>query len=120
MPATEVYSDYQLQNRWALASGRLGLQWARQGVLVPSREACREHVDVPHFTDDEYAMHLASDKWTMAETRYLMSLAQRYDLRFVIMADRYEYGDGSARRSVEVCCSCRDSYRFGGPEGAVL
>ncbi|KAJ5569867.1 uncharacterized protein N7459_009297 [Penicillium hispanicum] len=43
------------------------------------------------YTDEEYSRHLKSDDWTREETDYLMDLAADYDLRWVIIADRYDY-----------------------------
>ncbi|RAL05830.1 SANT/Myb-like DNA-binding domain-containing protein [Aspergillus ibericus CBS 121593] len=43
------------------------------------------------YTDEEYNRHLKSDDWTRQETDYLMDLVEEYDLRWVIIADRYDY-----------------------------
>ncbi|CAL5873809.1 uncharacterized protein PFLUO_LOCUS8092 [Penicillium psychrofluorescens] len=43
------------------------------------------------YTDDEYNRHLKRDDWSREETDYLMELASEYDLRWVIIADRYDY-----------------------------
>jgi DNA methyltransferase 1-associated protein 1 len=43
------------------------------------------------YTDEEYNRHLKSDDWSREETDYLMNLATEYDLRWVIIADRYDY-----------------------------
>ena len=52
-------------------------------------------VQVPEYTDEQYERHLVDDDWTKHETDYLMTLCQEYDLRWVLIADRYEYtGDG--------------------------
>jgi DNA methyltransferase 1-associated protein 1 len=47
-------------------------------------------VPVPTFTDEEYDRHLQADGWTADETRYLISVAAEWDLRFLVIADRYE------------------------------
>ncbi|XP_066155036.1 DNA methyltransferase 1-associated protein 1 isoform X2 [Euwallacea fornicatus] len=57
-------------------------------------------VEIPTYTDVEYQQHLISDSWTKEETDHLMDLAQRFDLRFIIMADRYET-EKFPKRSVE-------------------
>ncbi|XP_030764653.1 DNA methyltransferase 1-associated protein 1 [Sitophilus oryzae] len=57
-------------------------------------------VDVPTYTDVEYQQHLTSDTWTKEETDHLMDLAQQFDLRFIIIADRYDTQKFS-KRSVE-------------------
>ncbi|PYI06617.1 hypothetical protein BO78DRAFT_343181 [Aspergillus sclerotiicarbonarius CBS 121057] len=43
------------------------------------------------YTDEEYNRHLKSDDWTRQETDYLMDLVEEYDLRWVVIADRYDY-----------------------------
>lgn len=43
------------------------------------------------YSNDEYHQHLRDDDWTKEETDYLMDLCSSYDLRFVIIADRYEW-----------------------------
>jgi hypothetical protein len=39
--------------------------------------------------------------WTKDETDYLFALCKKYDLRFVVIVDRYEYP--GTTRSMEVC-----------------
>ena len=44
---------------------------------------------VPTYTDEEYEQYgLADPNWSKPETDQLMELARRFDLRFVVMADR--------------------------------
>jgi DNA methyltransferase 1-associated protein 1 len=43
------------------------------------------------YTDEQYQRHLQSDDWSREETDYLMGLVEEYDLRWVIIADRYDY-----------------------------
>ncbi|KAJ5143631.1 uncharacterized protein N7515_002418 [Penicillium bovifimosum] len=43
------------------------------------------------YTDDEYNRHLRSDDWSREETDYLVDLVTEYDLRWVVIADRYDY-----------------------------
>ncbi|CAH1955467.1 unnamed protein product [Acanthoscelides obtectus] len=57
-------------------------------------------VDLPSYTDVEYQQHLKCDGWTKEETDHLIDLAQRFDLRFIIMADRYDT-EKYSKRSVE-------------------
>lgn len=42
------------------------------------------------YTNDEYTQHLRDDDWTKDETDHLMELCAAYDLRFVVIADRWE------------------------------
>ena len=48
-------------------------------------------VDRPHYTDEQYETHLKNDDWSKEETDYLVDLATDFDLRWVVIADRYEY-----------------------------
>lgn len=79
----------------------------------------------PHvytYSADEYARHLEGaaryglcilplahlpiildPDWSKEETDYLFNLAREYDLRFMVMADRYEYP--GKPRSIEVWTS---------------
>jgi DNA methyltransferase 1-associated protein 1 len=64
------------------------------------------------YSQYEYDLHLADPNWTAHETAYLFDMLRVYDLRFIVVADRYEYSGsqplGLARtRSVEV-----SSYRW--------
>lgn len=43
------------------------------------------------YTDEEYAARLQSDEWSRQETDYLMDLVEEFDLRWVVIADRYDY-----------------------------
>nr|XP_023020626.1 DNA methyltransferase 1-associated protein 1 [Leptinotarsa decemlineata] len=57
-------------------------------------------VDIVSYTDAEYQQHLKCDTWTKEETDHLIDLARRFDLRFIVMADRYD-SDQFSKRSVE-------------------
>lgn len=46
------------------------------------------------YTDEEYAHCLADDAWTREETDHLFALCRQFDLRWVIIADRYMETDG--------------------------
>ncbi|KLJ08484.1 DNA methyltransferase 1-associated protein 1 [Blastomyces silverae] len=43
------------------------------------------------YTDDQYNRYLKSHIWSREETDYLMDLVEEYDLRWVVIVDRYEY-----------------------------
>jgi len=47
-------------------------------------------IEVPTYTEVEYQHHLVTPGWTREETDHLMDLAQRFDLRFVVMQDRWD------------------------------
>ena len=48
-------------------------------------------VDRPQYTDEQYETHLKNDDWSKEETDYLVDLATDFDLRWIVIADRYEY-----------------------------
>ncbi|EXJ81667.1 hypothetical protein A1O1_07732 [Capronia coronata CBS 617.96] len=47
-------------------------------------------VQLPSYTDEQYQSVLKSTDWTKEETDYLMNLCREYDLRWVVIADRYD------------------------------
>ncbi|KAL1960202.1 hypothetical protein VTO42DRAFT_8745 [Malbranchea cinnamomea] len=53
------------------------------------------------YTDEQYDKLLQSDDWSREETDYLMDLAGEYDLRWVVIADRYDYRPKAASASGE-------------------
>ena len=55
--------------------------WAKYNVRVPR----------PQYSDEEYEAHLKSDDWSMDETNYLVDLAIDFDLRWIVISDRYDY-----------------------------
>ncbi|RUP45175.1 LOW QUALITY PROTEIN: hypothetical protein BC936DRAFT_148522 [Jimgerdemannia flammicorona] len=57
-------------------------------------------IDVVEYNDEEYIKHLNDPQWTREETDYLFDLCRRFDLRFVVIADRYDFGNKT--RSMEV------------------
>ncbi|KAK9246116.1 hypothetical protein V1506DRAFT_536308 [Lipomyces tetrasporus] len=48
-------------------------------------------VEVPTYTQEEYDKALADTAWTPRETAYLFDLCREYDLRWLVIQDRYEY-----------------------------
>lgn len=46
-------------------------------------------LEVPEYSDEEYARCLQEPRWSREETDHLLTLARQYDLRFIIMADRW-------------------------------
>ncbi|XP_017701520.1 SWR1-complex protein 4 [Phoenix dactylifera] len=53
-------------------------------------------VDILRYTDEEYEKHLIDPMWTKEETDQLFDLCERFDLRFIVIADRFP-----SSRSVE-------------------
>ena len=47
---------------------------------------------------------LIDDNWTKEETDYLFNIVREYDMRFYVVADRYEYPGGTPR-TLEVAIS---------------
>ncbi|KAH8150486.1 uncharacterized protein LAJ45_05181 [Morchella importuna] len=56
-------------------------------------------VDIPTYSDGEYEI-LKDLDWSREETDYLFDLCREYDLRFIIIWDRYDFPNGKSR-SVE-------------------
>jgi len=50
-------------------------------------------VQVPSYTDEQYEANFKSEEWTKEETDYLLDLCREYDLRWIIIADRYDPQD---------------------------
>ncbi|XP_059649774.1 SWR1-complex protein 4 [Cornus florida] len=46
-------------------------------------------VNIVKYTDEEYEKHLTDPMWTKEETDQLFDLCERFDLRFVVIADRF-------------------------------
>ncbi|KAM3687282.1 hypothetical protein ACB098_10G067200 [Castanea mollissima] len=53
-------------------------------------------VDIVKYTDEEYEKYLNDPGWTKEETDQLFDLCQQFDLRFIVIADRF-----SSSRTVE-------------------
>ncbi|PSR85928.1 SWR1-complex protein [Actinidia chinensis var. chinensis] len=47
-------------------------------------------VDILKYTDEEYEKYLIDPMWTKNETDQLFDLCERFDLRFVVIADRFQ------------------------------
>lgn len=46
-------------------------------------------VDIVKYTDEEYTKYLTDSAWTKEETDQLFDLCERFDLRFIVIADRF-------------------------------
>jgi len=53
------------------------------------------------YSQYEYDQHLTDPNWTSQETTYLFNLLREFDLRFIVVADRYSF-QNTGRRTVEV------------------
>nr|XP_021201341.2 DNA methyltransferase 1-associated protein 1 [Helicoverpa armigera] len=49
-----------------------------------------KQVSIPSYTESEYNQYLKSEDWSQAETDHLMDLCQRFDLRFIVIHDRWD------------------------------
>lgn len=49
-----------------------------------------KQVPVPTYTDAEYLQHLHNDSWSRQETDHLFDLCRRFDLRFIVIRDRWD------------------------------
>ncbi|TDL29904.1 hypothetical protein BD410DRAFT_817836 [Rickenella mellea] len=49
------------------------------------------------YSQDEYNRLLEDKDWTKEETDYLFNVVREYDLRFYVVADRYDYPGGQPR-----------------------
>ncbi|XP_057320061.1 DNA methyltransferase 1-associated protein 1 [Microplitis mediator] len=47
-------------------------------------------IPVPSYSNTEYNQHLAANGWTRAETDHLFDLCRRFDLRFIVIQDRWD------------------------------
>ncbi|XP_006293545.2 SWR1-complex protein 4 [Capsella rubella] len=68
--------------------------WARVVNNVPptgdySFAKYNKSVDILKYTDEEYENHLTDPVWTKEETDQLFEFCQNFDLRFVVIADRF-------------------------------
>ncbi|KAK2456979.1 SWR1-complex protein [Trifolium repens] len=45
--------------------------------------------EITRYTDEEYEKYLANPKWTKEETDQLFELCERFNLRFIVIADRF-------------------------------
>ncbi|GMP93932.1 hypothetical protein CsSME_00043565 [Camellia sinensis var. sinensis] len=68
--------------------------WVRVVNAVPptgdySFAKYNKSVDIVKYTDEEYEKHLTDPMWTKEETDQLFDLCERFDLRFVVIADRF-------------------------------
>lgn len=56
---------------------------------------------IPKYNDSEYNTFLLCDQWTKEETDYLMQMCSRFDLRFIVIHDRWDKNRFKTERTVE-------------------
>ena len=49
-----------------------------------------QQVSIPSYSESEYNQFLKSEDWSQAETDHLIDLCQRFDLRFIVIHDRWD------------------------------
>ncbi|CAG8615394.1 6877_t:CDS:10, partial [Acaulospora morrowiae] len=54
-----------------------------------------KEIEILEYNDEEYQKFLTDKEWTKEETDYLFGLCRKYDLRFIVIHDRYEYSERS-------------------------
>ncbi|KAF8945597.1 swr complex subunit [Haplosporangium gracile] len=59
---------------------------------------CNKSINLISFSPEEYTSHLKDPDWTLEETSYLWDLCRRFDLRWVVIQDRYEWPPQEADR----------------------
>lgn len=60
-----------------------------------------KQVVLPHVSKEEYSKYLRTSEWTEQETRQLLALCKQYDMRFVVVHDRYVKAYPATRRTME-------------------
>ncbi|KAF9347774.1 swr complex subunit [Mortierella sp. NVP85] len=48
-------------------------------------------INLNEFTAEDYTSYLQDPDWTLEETNYLWDMCRRFDLRWVVIQDRYEW-----------------------------
>lgn len=56
------------------------------------------------YSEQEYQLYLHDDAWTKAETDHLFDLSRRFDLRFVVIHDRYDHQQFKVSRCHAFAC----------------
>ncbi|XP_003425537.1 DNA methyltransferase 1-associated protein 1 [Nasonia vitripennis] len=56
-----------------------------------------KQIPIPTYTNTEYTQHLVTSGWTRAETDHLFDLCRRFDLRFIVIHDRWDHKKYPAR-----------------------
>ena len=96
---TKWISKSKTARKWAWApfssssrtDGALFNHWVRANVEYPDYPYARFdiHLDPVTYSDDEYKKYLQSDSWSQSETDFLLELANRFELRWPIIHDRW-------------------------------
>ncbi|KAF9947613.1 swr complex subunit [Mortierella alpina] len=96
-----------------LAKGKKAVNWTWRPFMNPSRDddltlhhwektrtdpneeyrfyKFNKAISLIDFSEKDYTAHLQDSDWTYDETKYLWDLCRRFDLRWVVIQDRYEW-----------------------------
>jgi hypothetical protein len=83
---------------------RVSLPWGTSGSSVAAGSAGGGSGSVDgtgdgkRYTQQEYDAYLTDSDWSKAETDYLFDLVERYDMRWPVVADRFDFGSTDAGR----------------------
>lgn len=75
-------------------------------IPLPAR---LQTVQVPVYSEQEYQLYLHDDAWTKAETDHLFDLSRRFDLRFVVIHDRYDHQQFKVSWCLVICMCAQPS-----------
>ncbi|EGT57558.1 hypothetical protein CAEBREN_03760 [Caenorhabditis brenneri] len=85
-----------------------GLQlhhWVRSDRIDPETPypfaKFNKSIDVVTYTDDEYNACMRHPKWSREETDYLFEMCRRFDIRWLIVYDRYDCKKFGVNRTME-------------------
>lgn len=79
-------------NNPARTDGATFYHWRRKADAGKEYPFARfnKKVPIPTYTHTEYVQHLVTSGWTEAETDHLFDLCKRFDLRFIVIHDRWD------------------------------
>ena len=93
---TDGLELYHWERIHGAPEGKMGTMGA-DGEYVFSKY--NKKVKLHRYDDEEYRQLFSGDpSWSREETDYLMDMCERFDLRFVVIADRYDFKNGVTRR----------------------
>lgn len=85
--------------------GVMFVHWAKAKQLEETYKYAKRNrrLAIPKYNDAEYESYFKTDQWTKEETDYLFEMCNTYDLRFIVICDRWEPPVGSKKvlRTVE-------------------
>nr|CAG4638480.1 EOG090X076S [Cyclestheria hislopi] len=109
----------------ARKDGAIFYHWRRvadEGKEYPFAKFNKQ-VHVPSYTDQEYQQLLQTEGWTKAETDHLFELCRSFDLRFIVIHDRWDRSRFTVKsvedlkdRYYDVCNILNKARHTSGPE----